>query len=133
MATRKSLSDIKDMLQKTDAFDKIASGSVTARPYKVYTALLTQTGTAAPVATILENQLSGPIVWARAGVGVYTGTLSAAFTANKTTVSISQPATGKANIVRTSANVLTVNTFDATPAAADAILSGMLVEVRVYN
>lgn len=28
-------------------------------PYKVYTALLTQTGTDAPVATVLENTLGG--------------------------------------------------------------------------
>ena len=32
-------------------------------PYKVYTALLTQTGTNAPVATVLENTLGGTPVW----------------------------------------------------------------------
>ena len=44
------------------------------RPYKVYTALLSQLGTNAPVATVLENTL-GDIVWSYEGVGVYRGAL----------------------------------------------------------
>lgn len=53
-----------------------------ARPYKVYTALLTQTGTDAPVATVLENTI-GDIVWTRDGAGRYQGTLVGAFTRDK--------------------------------------------------
>lgn len=55
-----------------------------ARPYKVYVALLSQTGTSAPTVTVLENTLSGTVVWTRSSSGVYLGTLSGAFTANKT-------------------------------------------------
>jgi len=40
--------------------------------YKVYTALLTQTGTDAPVATVLENTLGYNITWGYSNVGVYT-------------------------------------------------------------
>jgi hypothetical protein len=58
------------------------------RPYKIYTALLTQSGTDAPVATVLENTLGGEVVWARGGVGNYTGTLVGAFTLNKTVSNI---------------------------------------------
>lgn len=47
--------------------------------YKVYTALITQFGTNAPVATVLENTLSGTPVWTRTGVGVYPITLTGAF------------------------------------------------------
>ena len=54
--------------------------------YLKYVALLTQTGTDAPVATVLENTLGGTVVWARSEVGVYTATLADAFTANKTAV-----------------------------------------------
>ena len=39
-------------------------------PYKVYTALLTQTGTDAPVATVLENTL-GTVSYEYAAEGVY--------------------------------------------------------------
>jgi hypothetical protein len=46
---------------------------------KVYKALLTQTGTDAPVATVLENTLSGTPVWSYDGVGLYYLTLSGEF------------------------------------------------------
>lgn len=65
------------------ALDPLVSVAPTAA-YKVYAAKLTQTGTAAPVATILENTLSGAIVWTRDQAGVYTGTLAGAFTVGKT-------------------------------------------------
>ena len=58
--------------------------SVTA-PYKVYTALFTQYGESAPVATVLENTL-GTVTWNYADVGVYTITSSALFTENKTII-----------------------------------------------
>lgn len=46
--------------------------SLIATPtYKVYSALLTQSGTNPPVATILENTLDTPIVWEYIGVGEY--------------------------------------------------------------
>ena len=51
---------------------------------KVYKALLTQSGTDAPVATVLQNTLGGNIVWSYNGVGEYTGTLNEAFLNNKT-------------------------------------------------
>lgn len=52
--------------------------------YLVYTALLSQTGTDAPVATVLENTLGGTVVWSYNDVGYYTATLANAFTENKT-------------------------------------------------
>lgn len=52
--------------------------------YKVYAALLTQTGTNAVVATILENTLDGTPVWSRADVGTHVLTLEGAFPPQKT-------------------------------------------------
>ena len=46
---------------------------------KVYRALLTQTGTAAPTATVLQNTLGGTLVWTRLNVGEYKATLASAF------------------------------------------------------
>ena len=57
------------------------------RPYKVYTALLTQTGTNAPVATILENTV-GNIVWSYDSTGEYLGTLTGVFISDKTYFSL---------------------------------------------
>lgn len=50
----------------------------------VYVALLTQTGTDAPVATVLKNTLGGTVVWSYSGPGDYLATLTGAFPVNKT-------------------------------------------------
>lgn len=50
--------------------------------YKVYRALMTQVGTAAPIVNVLENTL-GNIVWAYSSTGLYTGTLDGAFSETK--------------------------------------------------
>lgn len=44
-------------------------------PYRVYTALLTQTGTNAPVAKVLENTI-GDVVWSYGGVGAVIATIN---------------------------------------------------------
>lgn len=49
---------------------------------KVYRALLTQTGTDAPVATVLENSI-GALVWTRNGGGTYIAGLVGAFPIGK--------------------------------------------------
>ncbi|HOJ04092.1 MAG TPA: hypothetical protein PK916_08815 [Bacteroidota bacterium] len=125
----------------TGLFDSsvIALGDVSGATFngvKVYRAFLTQTGTSAPTATILENSL-GTIVWARADTGTYTATLSNAFTANKTWAEnkIISASTGAVyDIVRTSASVMTVTTRQMPGAAArkDALLSSTVLEIRVY-
>lgn len=55
-----------------------------AGSYKSYIALITQTGTNAPVATVLSNTLGGTVIWTRADLGRYTATLTGAFPAGKT-------------------------------------------------
>lgn len=66
---------------------KIARGITTngggASGAKVYRALITQTGTGAPVADVLENTI-GDIVWTRINAGVYEATLAGAFIREKT-------------------------------------------------
>lgn len=52
--------------------------------YDVYTAILTQTGTSAPTAIVLENTLGGTVVWSYVSAGNYRATLSGVFTADKT-------------------------------------------------
>ena len=57
-----------DYVDNTDPLNPILNDP---RPYKVYTALLTQSGTDAPVATVLENTLGYDIVWSRLNAGGY--------------------------------------------------------------
>ena len=58
------------------------------KSYKVYTALLSQTGTNAPVATILENTLGVNPIWSYDSAGYYLFTEIGAFPINKTTIVI---------------------------------------------
>lgn len=55
---------------------------------KVYKALLTQTGTSAPVATVLVNTLSGTPVWSYSSTGRYVLTLVGEFVQLKTHLNI---------------------------------------------
>ena len=101
--------------------------------YDSYTALLTQTSTNAPVATVLSNNLTATLTWARTGVGVYTLTASAAtFTANKTIIFIN--AGSSQSIItgeRTSDTVLTVKTISG--GATDSAITNGAFEVRIYS
>jgi len=55
------------------------------KPYKIYTALLSQTGTNNPTVIVLENTLGESITWTRVGVGLYRGTTTSnIFTIDKT-------------------------------------------------
>ena len=100
--------------------------------YLKYVALLTQTGTDAPVATVLENTLGGTVVWTRSGAGVYAGTLSGVFTENKTAIFLGAAA---GNIIQygfvDSTNYILLLTTEGG-VAADEKLFLTPIEIRVY-
>lgn len=101
--------------------------------YKVYTALLSQSGTDAPVATVLENTLGGTVVWSYASPGTYVATLSGAFTSNKTFLHLENLNwDGSANNLL---QYLDVNTCRLLIAAGDDFISSgndAQIEIRVY-
>ena len=115
----------------------MAALQVVARPYKVYTALLSQTGTNAPTATVLENTL-GTVVWTRSNTGQYVGTLTGAFTDQKTIIFVnrSNPA-ATAFDTNMAANVININTVGYTTFSNSAYVDGQTnsasIEIRVYN
>ncbi len=97
--------------------------------YTVYTALLTQAGTAAPVATILQNTTGGTITWTRTGAGAYTATISSSlFTSNKTIVFINggTPPTSTIFWESPSTTTVTIST------GSDSKLTDASIEIRVY-
>lgn len=108
--------------------------------YKVYVALLTQSGTDAPVATVLENNLSGTIVWSRNSTGSYSGTLATEFTVGKTWIAPYSPLTGKSNAMQSieiepgGVDEIVISTRDDTFSFADDVLdgNGLAIEIRVY-
>ena len=101
-------------------------------PYLKYVALLTQSGTSAPTATVLENTLGGTVVWTRNDVGDYTGTLAGAFTENKTAIFLGAAA---GNIIQygfvDSTNYILLLTTEGG-VAADEKLFLTPIEIRVY-
>jgi hypothetical protein len=100
---------------------------------EIYAALLTQTSTDAPVATVLRNDLDGTVVWGYSVSGVYTATLSAAFLAAKTTVDLGAVKGKLISALTGNTGVITVRTTDVADLAADAILTATPIEIKVYN
>ena len=98
--------------------------------YTVYTALLTQAGTAAPVATVLQNTTGGTITWTRTGTGAYTATISSSlFTSNKTIVFINGGSGPVSTMFWESPTTTTVTI--STP-GSDSRLTDASIEIRVY-
>ncbi len=109
-----------------------------SKGYKVYTALLTQSGTNDPVATVLQNELSGAINWTRSATsGKYNGELTGAFTTNKTAFFVGNTwglDFSITYIYRTDNNFLRIETNNLlTGAYEDGQLYETTIEIRVYN
>ena len=101
------------------------------RDYTSYAALLTQSGTVAPVATILENSIGGTVTWSYVSPGVYTATITGGtFTANKTMVFINNGSTVVGLNVGWSNPTTTTITLDSS---GNAVLIGASIEIRVYK
>ena len=97
--------------------------------YEKYTALLTQAGSANPVATVLESGV-GTIVWTRTGEGATaTGTLAGAFPAARTALS---PVCRKSPNTPVSMTRVNDNSV-VIEVGADDLLVGSLVEIKVFS
>jgi hypothetical protein len=113
-----------------------------------YVALIEQSGTAAPTATILRNTLGGVPVWGRTDVGQYTLTLAGAFAGNlsvghgngQAAVLMDAPMSGPPsaiaryyNIERATDNVINLVMVDGTFGFADFPFNTSIeIHVRIY-
>lgn len=103
--------------------------------YARYVALLSQSGTDAPVATVLENTLGGTVVWTRADVGDYVGTLSGVFTGNKTFMlaAVNGETSSAAAIIPYTIGINSIGFYSMDAANNTVDLSGgAFFEIRVY-
>lgn len=104
--------------------------------YTVYTALITQASTAAPVATVLQNTTGGTIAWTRSTGGRYAATISGAtLTANKTTALVTSGGDGHhmlrpRNITTTAIEFYNIDSQNGN--VVDVIESTTTVEIRIY-
>ncbi len=109
--------------------------SLNTGTYKKYVAILSQSGTDVPTATILENTLGITIAWSYSSEGVYVGTPSSGtFPAAKTTLLIGPgwASAGDKIEIGNGVSTLSLNTFNFAGAAANAILNLTTLEIRVY-
>ena len=103
-------------------------------PYKRYIANVTQSGSAAPTVSILENTI-GDIVWTRNLAGEYYGTLSNAFPMDKTYIIInafSNNASDSAAALWNNVSQVAILTCDTSFTRVDNILSFTTIEIRTY-
>jgi hypothetical protein len=101
--------------------------------YKKYIALLKQTGTNPPTATIIDNTLSGEIIWTYNGAGNYTGTLTNEFTQYKTTIYHNNTAQGFTYVNWQNEDEIDVETWNTSGTSANGLLDYMTIEIRVYS
>ena len=130
---------IKNLLDGTLAGDAVNKGQLDAatKPYKAYTALISQENALAPTVKVLENTLGGEIVWTYVSTGLYDGTLAGAFTLDKTTTMLSVDSIGNYGYIggvrALTSNIIRIRTNDSTDSAANNILNDNTLEIRVYN
>lgn len=105
---------------------------------KRYVALLSQSGTDAPNATILVNTLGVVPVWSYDDVGQYIITAEGKFTLLKTAVKVSQTDTdgGKRMVYQHDEDSITLFSYDSLGAQNDGELSDgnayTVIEIEVY-
>lgn len=114
------------------------------KPYKLYVALINQSGSGIPVATVIENTLGGDLVWSGSS-GSYYATLSGAFTdINKVFI----PAAPSSRLSQKDSvevywnnadsiglSTVTFSTYGGAGSVEEGILDGynFPLEIRVYN
>jgi hypothetical protein len=115
---------------------KIANGNVTTAKleYKEYVAIVSQTGTSAPTASVIANTI-GTVVWTYTSTGFYAADTSSLFTSGKTVIFIDNLASGASAITQAGwedVGSCTVSTRTDAGALTNGILANASVMIRVY-
>lgn len=100
---------------------------------RVYTALMTQGGTAPPSAEILQNTLGETVIWTYIGVGLYHATISTNWDITKTTATIQKNLYNKGFNINVQAAAIPVSTLTNQNAGENGILNKTLVEIKIYD
>ena len=124
---------IENLTNSVEALEN--APTVDSRPYKVYTALLTQEGTDAPVATVLENTLGEDIIWTRDSSGSYYGdTIGNVFTFNKTFTTITNKKIQNLQFISMQSETqVYVEQIIRTTSVYQDYMVEIPIEIRVYN
>tara|TARA_R100001440_G_C2461279_1_gene109948 strand:- start:51 stop:497 length:447 start_codon:yes stop_codon:yes gene_type:complete len=102
--------------------------------YKIYAAILNQTGTNAPVPTVLQNDFAGTtFTWVRNAGGNYSliGTVVNPWVLNKTAIIVNGGNASSTDNIRY--EVLDTQVIDFRTGSVDGRFVNGFVEIRVYN
>ena len=109
------------------------------RPYDVYTALITQSGSDAPVATVLENTFNTSLTWTRTGTGTYsigaTGSFPVSGTfCHATMHSVNQGSEGHVTFGQLSNDTCRLKVYTSSSfEEVDNFNKPISIEIRTYN
>lgn len=101
--------------------------------FKRYVALITQTGTAAPTALELQNEI-GTITWTRITAGQYQGQKTDEFPNEKTAIHAPQQQNngGSTLLFKAASNTVALQT-SVGGAFLDDLLTNTRIEINIYN
>jgi len=119
--------------------DNTIQTTADSRPYKVYTALLTQSGTASPTAIVLENTFGFVPIWEKDTTGIYFINNTGFFNINKTSIFVTKNTnnfdiaayTPDNNSVWIETSQIT-GVEPLTITAIENVLNNTTIEIRVY-
>jgi hypothetical protein len=107
------------------------NGAVVVNSTK-YIATISQAGASAPTVTVLENTI-GDIVWTRAAVGDYLGTLTGGFPdIDKTYLIIGQSQSDRFSMNYIDSDNVNIITLDSAGVNQDSLLGYTTIEIRTY-
>lgn len=110
--------------------------------YKIYRALLNQTGEDAPTAIIIENTLDGVVSYSRTDSGVYTIILPENYALNKVFVLLNAPIYPTVQFTLDTTDVINgnialgsnfINLLGGTISGQDESFINTAIEITIYN
>jgi hypothetical protein len=102
--------------------------------YKVYSALISQSGTSIPTAIVFQNTLGATISFTRSTVGIYIATFSSDPTTDSTKILVVVSANSLGVLTQTAKTTSTVSfrSYNYSAALSDDVLANNFLEIRVY-
>lgn len=126
--------DVQSIPSIWTAIRKLQKGGVVEDKYKVYTALLSQSGTDAPTAKILENTLGAVPTFQYFSEGTYQLVCPDKITEFKTALFGMIDGGSKISLMKTASNDsnVAILTHDPLGVLSDSLLDNSTIEIRVY-
>ena len=135
VVTLANLAGVGDRMVVADTDGVLSTQAIpNALPYTEYAALISQSSTSAPVATILSNTTGDTWTWVRLGTGVYKATPSGSYSSTNTIadVVINQGTLDNKTVkINTSGTGLQVASYNSGT-LADGMLTSTMVTIRIY-